>query len=418
MADGGIQTATAFWSYAHSDDEGSEGQIRRLKEKLDHAYKRHRGEALASFFDRTGDHKIEWGEEWRSKISTTISGTTFFIPVVSPSYVKSPMCRQEFDEFSEKAKTSNLDELVMPILWVPVDPETEEEERIYDAAKARQWMDWTSVRNMDEQSPEYKALIDQMGARLAAAAKSVAAKPEVTTESDVVAEDDTDPDDGGTAVGDSSGDDLPPPVDGSGGAPVEVPDSDQAALMDVVIDAETQVRSFAENLTVGFAAVQEMFEVAKNDPLHPSATTGQKNFYFKRIAAEMMPYATKFENSVRSAVNDASDLNDTMFDFIEIMRDPVLRKAAVASSADLGRVKEIPAVLAAKFGNYEAARTQLSAIGRVSRDLRAPMLAIDRGFEGMDEIMRLVRDWTAAMETLNAELEDEKVAAVNPLTGK
>jgi hypothetical protein len=45
-AEDDLTTATAFWSYAHSDDE--EGQIRRLKEKLDHAYKRHRGEALAT----------------------------------------------------------------------------------------------------------------------------------------------------------------------------------------------------------------------------------------------------------------------------------------------------------------------------------------------------------------------------------
>ena len=45
MASEELTTATAFWSYAHSDDE--EGQIRRLKEKLDHTFKRHRGEALA-----------------------------------------------------------------------------------------------------------------------------------------------------------------------------------------------------------------------------------------------------------------------------------------------------------------------------------------------------------------------------------
>jgi hypothetical protein len=43
MASEELATATAFWSYAHSDDE--EGQIRRLKEKLDLAFKRHRGEA-------------------------------------------------------------------------------------------------------------------------------------------------------------------------------------------------------------------------------------------------------------------------------------------------------------------------------------------------------------------------------------
>jgi hypothetical protein len=48
MASGGLTTATAFWSYAHSDDDGSDGQIRRLKEQADHAFKRHSGEELKS----------------------------------------------------------------------------------------------------------------------------------------------------------------------------------------------------------------------------------------------------------------------------------------------------------------------------------------------------------------------------------
>lgn len=402
MSFGGLQTATAFWSYAHADDEGSEGQIRRLKEKLDHAFKMHRGEALASFFDRTGDHKLEWGEEWRSKISTTISGTTFFIPVISPSYVKSTMCQEEFDEFSEKAKNSDLNELILPILWVPVDPETDDERRIFDAAKQRQWIDWTETRKLEESSAPYRALIDEMGARLAKAAKSVATKPEVTAPDSNPGRPDSDGD-GGTPVARVGN--TPSPKNGGGGS--TAPSGEDGAnesqgapgLIDLAAEAAAQADAFVAHLTTGFQAIRDLGpEVLQANPIHPNASTGQKMFYYKRIAKEMQPYADRFEQYVKQAAGDASELNDTMFEIVEMLRDPFMRQAV--DIENFGRVKEIPAALADKFGNYAEYREQLSAIGRMSRDLRVPFSAIERAFDSMDEIMRLVRDWTTAMESL------------------
>ncbi|MEV0673364.1 toll/interleukin-1 receptor domain-containing protein [Mycobacterium sp. NPDC050441] len=412
MSFGGLQTATAFWSYAHADDEGSDGQIRRLKEKLDHAFKMHRGEALASFFDRTGDHKLEWGEEWRSKISTTISGTTFFIPVISPSYVKSTMCREEFDEFSEKARNSDLNELVLPILWVPVDPETDEERRIFDAAKARQWIDWSQRRKLEESSAPYRALIDEMGERLAKAAKSVASKPEVTLPDSGPGTPDSD---GNGGVPDTRDGDTPSPTGGGGGLAArsgEDAASSKSApgLIDLAAEATTRADSFVANLSTGFQAVRDMStNVLQPNPLPPQASAGQRMFYFKRIAQEMQPYADRFEQYVERAASDASDLNDTMFQLAEMLRDPVLRQAV--DIENIGRVKEIPAALAEKFGKYSEYRSQLSAIGRMSRDLRVPFSAIERAFDSMDEIMRLVRDWTATMESLKESAQPTSPAA-------
>lgn len=385
MPTGSIRTATAFWSYAHSDDEGSNEQIRRLKEQVDHAYKRHRGEALASFFDRNGKHKIEWGEEWRTKISTTISGTTFFIPIVSPSYVKSTMCREEFDEFSGKAAGSDLNELLMPILWVPIHPETEEELRIFNAAKERQWIDWTQVRKLDEDSARYRALIDEMGERLAQAARSVAGKPEVAEPSPapkLTNQNDKQMEDG------SWTEEQPDPRS-----------ADSPGLVDLAAEAMTQAESFAEHVTNGFNQLSEMnLEVLQKNPLHPSASAGQRQFYFKRIANEITPYADEFETSIKAAADDASELNDTMLQIVEMLKDPSLRQ--MINTESIGQVKEIPATLAAKFGDYQKSRVQISAVGRMSRDLRPPFASIERAYDSMDEIMRSVEDWTTAFKTL------------------
>ena len=126
---------------------------------------------MKSFFDRYGAHSLEWGVEWRKLISTTISGTTFFIPVISPSYLKSANCRDEFEQFWTKASNSILGELLLPILWVRVYPDRDEEEEIWKVAQERQYVDWTEIRKKDENSPEYKGLIDEMGERLAKAAR-------------------------------------------------------------------------------------------------------------------------------------------------------------------------------------------------------------------------------------------------------
>ncbi len=391
VTSGGLTTATAFWSYAHSDDDGADGQIRRLKTQLDHAFKRHSGEQLKSFFDRHGDHRIEWGEEWRSKISTTIFGTTFFIPVISPSYSKSSMCREEFDEFAEKAKTSDLDELIMPILWVPVHPETDEEQRIFDAAKARQWVDWTQIRKLDEHSPEYKGLIDEMGERLANAARNVAIKPEVIP---LDTQGKPDKDDGGTG--------------GEGSlVAVAAEREEPPGLLDIAVEVETRSEAFKHHLQQAMGAFDTPPEVTSIQPLQPGATEAQKLFYYKRVAKELEPRAAEFEESAKRAEEEARLLGRAIFSCIDILTDPVLSKQVDRENLDLNGFREIPARLTAQFSNYDEIRTAVSTLGRMSRDMRGPVSAMERGFDSLNAILEMIRDWAAGF----AKLGDGPVAA-------
>ena len=329
------------------------------------------------------------GDEWRSKISGTIWGTTFFIPVISPSYLKSSMCRDEFNEFWEKAeKSEDLQELLLPILWVPVHPATEEEKRIWEIANARQYLDWTQVRKLEEDSVEYQRLIDEMGERLAEAARTVAN----VSEGESAAEEDgsgSDDDEGGAAV----------PVDSPKPAPT---DPRPAGLIDLADEATEQAKRFAADLTTGFQALQDMqTEVLQPDPLHPNASTGQRLFYFKRIAKDMGPYVQKFEQSLKEAEDEARRLNDTMFEFIDLLQDPVLRK--MTDIENVSQARRIPTILAEKFGDYGQFRDQISAIGRMSRDLSVPMSSIERGFDSMDTIMGLLQDWITALDTLGGD---------------
>jgi len=265
MTQGGLKVATAFWSYAHSDDDGSDGQIRRLKEQVDHAFKRHSGEQLKSFFDRYGAPRLEWGDEWRSKINMTISGTTFFIAVLSPSYLKSANCQGEFLQFWEKARESDLEELLLPILWVNVYPETQTEHQIWEIAKEHQYIDWTSIRKLDEKLADYKALIDEMGERLADAARKVSTKPEVI------------PLDAESKVG-AAGGDL---TDGDAGVRPGYVDPDESLPLRLTLETGIHAHHLEIHLQEAAAALQQMNSGVSIEPLPAAASAGERLIYFR-----------------------------------------------------------------------------------------------------------------------------------------
>lgn len=375
---------TAFWSYAHSDDEGLGGKVARLKQQVDHAFKRHSGEVLESFFDR---ENLEWGEEWRSKINTTISGTTFFIAVVSPSYLKSPNCRDEFMEFWEGAQGSELKELLLPILWVSVYPETSEENRIWEIAQERQYIDWTTTRKLGESDILYTNLIDAMGERVAAVARELKNKPEdiepPSTDGFARLNSDTDGTSGGYHNVDSVG------------------DADTPGLVELYAEATAHVDSLVGSINAAMEVFNRIPQEVSTDALPPSASAHKRLLAFRKLADDITPYADEFERRAKQAEQSARLLNKTMFSVIHLMSDPIVRSTAIMD--DAGRFRALPEELAHKLSVAPTMRAQMSSIGRLSRDLRAPFAAIERGCDSLDAIVEIVAEFSAAL----AKLADE-----------
>lgn len=383
---GGLTTATAFWSYAHSDDEGSGGQIRRLKEQVDHAFKRHSGEELRSFFDKDGSHRLEWGDEWRSKISTTISGTTFFIAVVSPSYLKSTNCRDEFTQFWEKAENSDLTELLLPILWVPVYPETELEQQIWTIGGQHQYVDWTFARKLDENSCEYKGLIDGMGERLADAARAVSAKPEVIPPEieGLRGGGNTGGRSANRRKGNSSEDDL------ELGAP---------GVLDLLAEADNQTQLMIGHIVAAVETLGRMQREVSVDSLHRDASSGQRLFFLKRVAKEIAPFAAEFDTEAAQAEGQARLLNTSMFNLIDLLNEDEDIRETLSRADGFDKMSQLPALIHQIFGDvqYEKIKAQILAMGRMSRDLRVPMSAIERGFDALDAVGQTVTNWATAL---------------------
>lgn len=145
-----------FWSYVHDDNNAVDGAILELARLIKNAYSVHTGDDLTLFIDT----EIDWGEEWETRISDSISGTTFFIPVITPRYFKSQQCRQEVIDFTTKAEASGLKDLFLPIIYTDVpllSPEADDP--VVRLVAKTQYVRWDKLRLLDSKSSEHRTAI-------------------------------------------------------------------------------------------------------------------------------------------------------------------------------------------------------------------------------------------------------------------
>jgi predicted secreted protein len=160
--------AVGFWSYVREDDAGDGGRIVDLAHDVGAQYRIQTAEKLDLFVDRDS---IEWGEAWKARIDSAIAGTTFFIPILTPSYFESPECRRELLKFAREARLLGLAELLMPIYWVRVSalddsPETSSDEAVrLVAAYNRETL--REERMEDRGSSTYRKAVSRLAEKLA-----------------------------------------------------------------------------------------------------------------------------------------------------------------------------------------------------------------------------------------------------------
>jgi hypothetical protein len=380
-----LSTATAFWSYAHADDDGTRSRIRKLSIRVGHAYRMHSGDSLKRFFDRDGVDGIKWSEEWRRKIRETIFGTTFFIPVVSPCYLRSPICRDEFNQFWERAERSNLKELLLPIIWVPVmRPATNEEQRIWDIVQEIQYLDWTKTRLQDRSSPKYERRIDTMGARLAEISRRMADRPELLPEA---------PEAGAPA-------ESPPSLKDVGAALGqllrEVPQ-----LLAIYVKLAPLQKTLDEQREATQAALQQVMEVTQTEPPPVGASAGQQLMYINAIALKIGAPANDFERAASDLETTARSLNELVFELVDWFRTSTLGQR---QKFNITALRQLPDKWLEQFGRYDQARQSISRISDLSRSFQQPMATILRGFDSLDAVKEMTEDWAIALEPFAKDL--------------
>lgn len=164
-----------FWSYTHKDNEQDSERLTRLATRIADEYSMLTGEDLTIFVDRSS---LLWGDAWRDRIDNALQETTFFIPIITPRFFKSAECRKELLKFAGAAKSLGVEELLLPILYIPVkglSPDSGDEAVALIAST--QYANWTALRLKDEESEDYRSEVNKLAARLADITEQLAERP-------------------------------------------------------------------------------------------------------------------------------------------------------------------------------------------------------------------------------------------------
>ncbi len=136
----------AFLSYVRDDDVHDLGRISDLRTRLEGEVRIQTGRPFPIFQDR---NDINWGERWRERIKEAIDSISFLIPIITPSYFRSHMCREEFEAFLLRERALGLPRLILPIYYVSADEIDDAAKHPDDMAtvlRERNWSDWRELR--------------------------------------------------------------------------------------------------------------------------------------------------------------------------------------------------------------------------------------------------------------------------------
>jgi TIR domain len=127
---------------------------------------------LELFVDRDS---ISWGEEWRERIDSFLTQTTFLVPIITPRYFTRSECRRELLEFVAKAKSLGVEKLLLPILYIEVKGlSVDSPDEAVTLIARTQYVDWHTNRLLEPGSREYRTAVNALALRLLEIARSVA----------------------------------------------------------------------------------------------------------------------------------------------------------------------------------------------------------------------------------------------------
>lgn len=145
-----------FFSYSRDDDASFRGALSTLREAIEGELSAQLGRSPRNFQIWQDRADIPYGDEWQKQITLGIGKSVFFIPVITPRVVNSDNCELEFTSFLAREKELGRDDLIFPILYIPV-PELDDDtlcsrDPVLSIVRARQWFDFREQRHRDPRS--------------------------------------------------------------------------------------------------------------------------------------------------------------------------------------------------------------------------------------------------------------------------
>ena len=103
-----------FFSYSRDDDEDAKGALSALRDRIQRELRGQLGRSMKTFRIWQDKESIAAGKLWEAEIKTAIEQAVFFIPIITPTVIRSPYCRFELDSFLAREATLGRDDLMFP----------------------------------------------------------------------------------------------------------------------------------------------------------------------------------------------------------------------------------------------------------------------------------------------------------------
>jgi hypothetical protein len=99
-----IPELVGFFSYSREDDDDSRGALSALRDAIQRELRGQLGRSRQQLRLWQDKEAIAPGRLWESEIKTAVEQAVFFIPIVTPTVVKSRYCQTEFEAFLERER--------------------------------------------------------------------------------------------------------------------------------------------------------------------------------------------------------------------------------------------------------------------------------------------------------------------------
>ena len=153
-----------FFSYSRDDDEAFQGTLSALRDGIQRELAAQLGRSKRTFRLWQDQAAIAPGKFWETEIKKAVGESIFFIPIVTPRAVNSKYCKFEFESFLAREKTLGRDDLVFPILYIPVavleDESKWRNDVVLSTIGARQYVDWRPLRHLDVQTTTVREKVE------------------------------------------------------------------------------------------------------------------------------------------------------------------------------------------------------------------------------------------------------------------
>lgn len=150
-----------FWSYARADDEKTHGAVSTLMQRICDEYQVTTGNKLGVFQDVKD---IAWGNNWGQVIENNLTSTVFFIPILSPTYLRRSNCVNELGTAIATLREAGIEDGIFPILFADIGSALNNfpDQQIKQFISNHQYVDCSHIRRLSPDSPEYISKVGEI----------------------------------------------------------------------------------------------------------------------------------------------------------------------------------------------------------------------------------------------------------------